>query len=69
MQLFERNTDPAEKFQEIQFRERSMIHEIGVNRILEIPATEIGKEDVDCFCPVAFLQRSVVLPLVSARMS
>jgi hypothetical protein len=38
-----------------------VIDEVGVNCVLEVTAAEIGKEDVDCFCAVSFLDRCVVL--------
>jgi len=61
MQLFQRNTDPPEQFQQIQFRERSMIHEVRVDCVLQVAAAEIRQEDVHCFCAVAFLDGCVVL--------
>ena len=44
-----------------------MIHEIGVNGVLEIAATEVREEDIYCFCAVTFLESSMVLNPISTR--
>jgi len=38
-----------------------MIHEICVNSVLEIAATEVREEDIYCFCAVTFLESCMVL--------